>query len=115
MSVEGGHEHDRGHRIRADHLQNVEARELGHLDVEEEHVGSVGVDRAEGGGAIGALGDDVHVGHRVEQVAEPTSGRGLVVHDHGLPDAHVDGPAVSAGISSRTRVPPSGRAVTSNR
>ena len=83
MLVIGGDEHEQ-RRLDLHHPGNdrksVEAR---HLDVEEDEVGLVGLDRADRLAAVGGGGDDLHVVMRLEAQAKPLGRQRLVVDEDG--------------------------------
>jgi hypothetical protein len=64
-------------------LEDGEAIEAGHLDVEEDDVGLVGADEVDGFDAVGALGEDFDAAGGLEQVEQLLAGEGFVVDDEG--------------------------------
>jgi hypothetical protein len=109
MLVIGGDEDDRGRQFfRLEQLQEREAVDLGHLDVDEQHVRAFSTDHVQGGAAIGARRDDVDA--RGRQISCEAFARvQLVVHDDGAETMcrHDSGFAASRiGIVTTTSAPP---------
>ena len=81
--VEGGDEHD--HRRIGIALEqaagDLEAAQARHLDVEEDEVRLVRLDRADRLATVGGGGDDLHVLMRLEAQAKPLGSQRLVVND----------------------------------
>ena len=77
--VEGGHE-DHG-LVSPQELENLEAADLRHLDVQEEEVGPQLVDRLDRLEAVAALRHDLHLLLATEVLPQDRPGRLLVVHD----------------------------------
>ena len=83
----------RKHHVRNFHfafdefLQNTEAVQTGHLDVEEYQVGGMLLDEIDGVDAVAALADDVDFGKPLEQIGQFFAGGLLVVDDNGV-DLH---------------------------
>ena len=86
VMVVRGHEHDRGDPVRADALEDAEAVEIRHLDVEEHEVGPELLDRDDGLATVAALPDDLDAGFVREEGAQALAGEGLVVDDEGPHD-----------------------------
>jgi hypothetical protein len=108
-----GHEDERGHPVGADALDDLEAAEAGHLDVEEDEVGGVLDDALDGRGAVFALAEELDVGPRAERQAEAVARERLVVddeHAQGRRGAHGPAPpsAAAKGRWMETSAPPSG-------
>ena len=88
MFLEGGDE-DEQRRIDFHHpLDDREAVETGHLDVEEHQVGLLRLDRADRFAPVLACVDDLDVLERFEAELEALDGEFLVVDEDG-PDCHV--------------------------
>ena len=90
-------------------LQDVEARALGHLHVEEAEIGRGLVDQPDRGFRIGGLARELEVRVCVEQLLHPLARRPLVVDDdaavlHASVSAEPGG-AGAAGRISRARAP----------
>ena len=79
--VVGREEHDRRHALRRPPPDHLEAVDLRHLDVEEDHVGLQRVERREHLAAVAAFADDGEVGKRGEQLPHAAARRRLVVGD----------------------------------
>ena len=87
MFVIGGDEHEQG-RLDLHHPRNHrETVEAGHLDVEEDEVGLVGLDRPDRLAAVGGGGDDFHVVMRLQAQAEALRRQRLIVDEDGA-DGH---------------------------
>ena len=78
--VVGGHEHDR--RRRLEQLQNLEAVQLGHLDVEQDQVRGQLADPFHRFEAVGAVGHDLDVRLLRQVLAQQRARRLFVVHHH---------------------------------
>ena len=85
-----------------DHRKAVEAR---HLDVEEDEVRLVGLDRADRLAAVRRGGDDLDIVVRLEPQLQPLRRQRLVIDQDG-PDAHESLSPLSKGISMITLNPP---------
>lgn len=87
--VEGGGEDDVRHFEFAldEFLEDAEAVEAGHLDIEEDEVGGVFLDEIDGFEAVFALADERDFREGFEKVGELLAGGLLVVDDDGL-DGH---------------------------
>jgi hypothetical protein len=68
-------------------LEDPEAVEAGHLDIEEYEVGTVFLDKVDGVEAVFALGENVDVGKAFEEESEFLASGFFVVHDDGV-DRH---------------------------
>ena len=79
--VVGGDEDDGG--AGADQLEDFEAVELGHLDIEKDEIGLQFGDGFDGFEAVGAFGGDFDFGMRGEKFAQDLAGELLVVDNHG--------------------------------
>ena len=79
--VEGGDEHDRRQRRFFEPLQNAEPVEVGHLHVEEDHLGPKCADTRNGVPAARALGHDLCLAGFLEEPHEPAPRDVLVVND----------------------------------
>ena len=79
--IVGGDEDDGG--AGADQLEDFEAIELGHLDIEENEVGLQFGDGFYGFEAVGAFGGDFDFGMGSEKFAQDLAGELLVVDDYG--------------------------------
>jgi hypothetical protein len=95
VAVVGGDEDDRD--LRVEQLQDLEAVELGHLDVEEHHLRLELGRRLHRFQSRRRLTHDLDVGLRGEHLAEEGPRRGLVVHEQ-----HADHSTASAGIEIAT-------------
>ena len=98
--------------------RDVEAAGLGHLDVEEHHLGPHPVDRRDRLRALGALADELHVGVLGQEAAEPGARQRLVVHDEGAnPGVAHDEPAGASrsGKLSVHTAPPAGAGASAKR
>ena len=71
-------------------LEDAEAVEAGHLDVEEDEVGIVLLDEVDGIEAVFALGEKMDFGEGFEEEGEFFAGGLFVVNDDGV-DGHGDG------------------------
>ncbi len=60
-------------------LNDSEPVLAGHLHIEKDKIGMVLVDEVDGLNAVGALGNHVHVAHRIEQVFELVAGQLFIV------------------------------------
>jgi hypothetical protein len=98
----GGDEHRRRRPRGTELLEQVEAVDLRHLDVEEEYVGPRARDRLDSLGPA-ALADDLDLGIGGEQQAHDLARERLVVDDEDL-EAH---DARLHGIVTDARTPPS--------
>ena len=76
-----GRDEDHG-RTGVDQLEDLEAVELRHLDVEEKKVGGVFGDGFDGLEAVGAFGSELDLGVGAKEFAQEGAGQLLVVHDH---------------------------------
>ncbi len=74
------------------------AVEAGHLDVEEDEIGLVRLDRADRLAAVGAGLDDLDIVMAVQAQLEPLDGKALVVDENGT-----NGHAATFGWSSTMR------------
>jgi hypothetical protein len=81
VCVIGSHEDDRRHVLGADLLDDAEAVEAGHLDVEEDEVGRELADCRDGLGAVCGFADDFDVRSALESNADTTSSERLVIDD----------------------------------
>ena len=99
MLVEGGDEDD-GH-LAADQLQHLEARELGHLDVEQDQVRSELGHRFHRLEAVTALPRHLDIGLAAQVLAEQLTRRILVVHDQDAHRARAGGGDRSGGRPGR--------------
>ena len=68
-------------------LNHGEAVLAGHLHIEKNQIGMVLVDEVDGLDAVRALGNDIHVADRIEQVLELVAGQ-LFVVDNERRDGH---------------------------
>ena len=82
--VVGGTEDDGGQRdaVFAEFVDDAEAVEAGHLDIEEDEVGFEGFDAFDGFEAVVGGTDDVDFGEFAEEEGEFVDRRGLVVGEH---------------------------------
>jgi hypothetical protein len=104
---EGRHDHDACRKRPALHLDgDVQAGASRHLDVGQQHVGSVLEDGRERRVAVRGGRDDLDVRLEREQRREGTEHHPLVLGQHGS-DRHREGPSVAVGDVMRT---PPGRA-----
>ncbi len=71
--------HDR--HLAPEQLLDLEPREAGHLDVEQEEGGARLLDRPDGFETVRALGDDFDVGERRQVLPQQQPRRRLVIHD----------------------------------
>ena len=71
-------------------LEDAEAVEAGHLDVEEDEVGVMFFDEVDGFDAVLALADEGDFGKGFEKEGEFFAGGFFIVDDDGV-DGHVDG------------------------
>src|SRR6266403_203332 len=87
-----GGDHDHGDRIveLLDGLQHLDAAHAGHLDVEEDHIGSLATDRVE---RIDTVERDLHVVVDLEVLAENLQHQRFIVHDEHSPARRVDHPS----------------------
>jgi hypothetical protein len=108
VAIVGRHEHDGRHRVRADQLEQREAVDFGHLDVEEQDVGTQPCDERDRIGTAG-LADDVDVGVVREQRFDVRSRERFVVDDEYLerPVAGAVHAAACHGRSSTASTPSS--------
>ena len=108
VAVIGGDEDGKGHAGNANGVDDGEAVDLGHLDVEEDEVEVMGLEQIDGGAAVGGLGDEA-VG--LEQSAEALAGGGFIVDDEDVAGSrHARGPWESrTGRWIWTEAPPEGR------
>ncbi len=97
--VVGGDEDDHRHLVGADLLDDPEAVDGGHLDVEEYQFGRELLDGAHGLDAIGALADHFDVGLLRQQSQNPFPGHRLIVHHERSDFAHAT-PLMSSAKSS---------------
>src|SRR5205085_8798932 len=80
--VVGGHEDDVAAAVRL--LRDLESREPRHVDVEEQDVGGMLLERLEGGDAVSGLGDHREIGpERSEELGELFAQQRLVLGDDG--------------------------------
>jgi hypothetical protein len=82
-SVERRHEHDHRHALLRHLLDDLDAGEARHLDVEEHQVGSESGDGRQRLAAVGALPDDLDVVRVLEAQFEAAPRQRLVVDDEG--------------------------------
>jgi len=68
-------------------LQDAEAVESGHLNIEEDEIGGVFLDEIDGFEPVFAMADDRNLGEGLEQEGEFLAGGLLVVDDDGI-DGH---------------------------
>ena len=68
-------------------LQDAETIESGHLNIEEDEIGSVFLDEADGFEAVFSMADDRNLGEGFEKEGEFLAGGFLVVDDDGI-DGH---------------------------
>ena len=103
----GRHEDEQGRLDLHQPLDDGKAVEAGHLDVEEDEIGLVRLDRADRLAPVRAGVDDLDILMRLEAQLEPLDGQRLVVHQDGA-DGHFGSSASSVwnGISMKTRKPP---------
>ncbi len=87
MLVIGGDEHEQRRLDLHQALDDREAVEAGHLDVEEDEVGLVGLDRADRLAPVGRGGDDLDIVMRLEPQLQPLRRQRLVVDEDGA-DGH---------------------------
>ena len=117
IALVGRHEDHGGQWIVAEGRGYVEAADLGHLDVEEQHVGTHpgdGVDRLV---PFDALAHDLHIGLAAKQAPKPRPPQRLVVHDEGADRRRgheATGAARRRGIARAQVVPPRGADESSN-
>ena len=75
--------HEDHRDIVVDQLQHLEPVQLGHLHVEENHVGLVFRDGLHGLEAVGALADDGDVFRGIRELAQDGTGKVFIVDNHG--------------------------------
>ena len=97
IAIEGRDEHDHRHALLRHLRDHVEAREPGHLDVEEHQVRRVLGDRGDRLAAVGALAHDLDVGRLPQAQLEPAAGERFVVDDDGADGHAVASPSRKAG------------------
>ena len=93
-----------------DHRKAIETR---HLDVQEDQVGLVGLDRPDRFAAVGGGGDYFDVVVSLQAKLQPLRRERLVIDQDG-PDAHESLSPVSKGISTTTLKPPRSFFVVAN-
>ena len=99
--VEGGGEDDVGNFEFAldEFLEDAEAVEAGHLDVEENKVGRMFFYEVDGFEAVFALADERNFGEGFEEIGEFLAGGLFVVDDDGV-DGHLVKGEYSAGLET---------------
>ena len=91
MFVVRRHEHHGRHRFRPDRLDDAEAVELRHLNVEKDDVGFVAMDRVDGVDTRGTLCGDLDLGMLGQQPHELPAAERLVIDDQGAQGCQHDG------------------------
>jgi len=81
MLVVSGDEDDRGHSRDTDRFDDVEAADLGHLDVEKDEIGCQRRDCVDRCRSITAFADDLEVGFAPQLLADAAPRDRLVVDD----------------------------------
>ena len=114
MLAIGGDEHEQRRLDVHQALDHRKAVEAGHLDVEEDEVGLVGLDLADRLAAVGGGGDDFDIVMGLEPQLQALRREGFVVDQNG-PDAHEALSPVSKGISMITLKPPRSFCLVSKR
>ena len=118
MLVVGRGKNHHGALRRLEFRQHAKPVALGHLDVQEHQVRALCPDGLHGRLAVAAGADDLDVRIGLKEELQSLPGEGLVIHDERADFLHTAG--LHKGIrrhgrSSNTRMPPSGRGVSSRR
>ena len=74
MLVVSGDEDDGGQAGRGQGAQDIEAADLGHLDVQKHEVGAAGADEVDGVGTVGAFAGNLDIGFGREHFPEAGAG-----------------------------------------
>lgn len=82
-AVVGGDEDDDGEGVEVEGLEDGEAIELGHLDIEEDEVGLVLFDEGDGFATVAGFADDLEVRGGFEEGAEALAGERFVIDEDG--------------------------------
>ena len=108
VAIVGGDEDHRGHHVRAQRLDHLEAVQLGHLHVEEDHLGAEAPDEPDRRVALAALARHLDLRIVLEGDADAVPRQGLVVDDqHPDPVRQGASPRLDrAAGRGRARLPP---------
>ena len=80
-SVMGRHKNDSGHMTVFDLIQNAEAIQFGHLDIEEEQFGLLFDNGLDGSGAVIALTNEFDIRLLLEQSADALASERFIIND----------------------------------
>nr|WP_293461745.1 hypothetical protein [Phenylobacterium sp.] len=111
VMVEGGDEDHDGWRKRVEPSAELEPVQLGHLDVEQQHIGLQGGDAGQGVGPAVGLAQKPHAGHLAQHQRQPPAGQRLVVDDEDAQRGHAN----SSGRVTSARNPRRGWAPAASR